>query len=201
MFVSWRLMELSFFVSLSPLKHACACGGLLTLYVCVCVCVQADLFHACLAQRGVVEFDVSHYGVSHHSQLRAASSYPCVCAAPQKHFFSCHDVARQSDLSAANKLDGSLVTGRGGLKKLLLGTLLSFHLFFFFLFFWTPQLWWRPARKCSLYNRKLVSLPSCFIFSEERRCLLSVGTWLFVHQSALKSSGKENCVDSFLFKP
>lgn len=78
-----------------PFKHACACGGLLIL----CVCVQADLFHACLARRGVVEFDVSHYEVSHHSQLRAASSYCCVCVAPQQLFVFCNNVAWQPDLS------------------------------------------------------------------------------------------------------
>lgn len=98
--------------------------------MCVCVCVQADLFHACLARRGVVEFDVSHYGVSHHSQLRAASSYCCVCAAAQQHFVFCHNVARQSELSVANNWTAASLKEEEDTISFL-GTLLSFHHFFF----------------------------------------------------------------------
>lgn len=79
----------------------------------------------------MVEFDVSHYGVSHHSQLKAASFFSCVCAALQQHRVFCHDVARQSDLSPAIELDTNLSI-QEGLRNLLFGNFIAFLSFFFF---------------------------------------------------------------------
>lgn len=67
------------------LKHVSACIAYGWLCWCVCVCGREGGY---LALGGVAEFDVTHYGVSHHSEHKAASSYQHIHTAIQQQLFS-----------------------------------------------------------------------------------------------------------------
>lgn len=78
---SWRGDELrveDFHASL-----LCFSFFIASLCLCVCVCVML----VCLRGRGL-GLDVTRYGVSHHSQQAAASSFPGRVAQQQQEAFS-----------------------------------------------------------------------------------------------------------------
>lgn len=128
----------------------------------VCVCVSC-LF---ASWGSGLELDVTHYGVSHHSEHTAASSYWHIHAETGRLFFwqDVREDLSESVWSSVRQVLGFFCGDSFADLNFKLPATVWVWIRVFFLFFFAPYLW--------------------------GKCLLSVGIWVFDHQSGLKLPGK-----------
>lgn len=128
--------------------------------------VPARLMLVCPLGGCGLGLDVTRYGVSHHSQHSAASSYWHIHAATGRVFFS---------------WDGRKDFSKSFLEVYQTGIFL--HYFIFLLLGWILDCW----QQSWVFGLFFFLLPHLW-----GKCLLSAGTWVCIHRSGLKLAGELN---------